>query len=337
MSKWGLLKGVGQGVAQAGNLLMADRMDQAKEKRLQKYQQELQNKQFEREDQIRAEDQGIQMQRDAQSQANFAQGRADQQANADRAFGLQEGQAKQSSELISRQMDQIDQEIEINGLALSDQKEIRELRAQVMAETDPVKKGQLYENYRIATGTDKDDKFSLVSAPEYDEDGVRTGTNLYTHNSRTNEIVPYMAGDGPQGRPSLSELLGGAAEGAAQPQGEAPDPASRGLLTPQQPPSPVSNERAAVQQGRDQNLAAVQQERAAEQEQAERDDFDKILGRVNQSNLAGVDGRTAPNAGALRRSVIANQDDLLKIIESPVSTDVQKDQARQLLQTISGR
>jgi hypothetical protein len=50
MSKWGLLSGFGQGLNQAGGIMMADKLDRMKEERLQRYQQELQSQQWARDD-----------------------------------------------------------------------------------------------------------------------------------------------------------------------------------------------------------------------------------------------------------------------------------------------
>jgi hypothetical protein len=252
MSKWGLLRGAGQGMAQAGNMLMADRIDQMKEQRLQKYQEGLQQKQFEREDTLIAnantredrilqEERDIDMQKAAIGQANRLLDRDDQIAREGQAQENFELTFEQSKALTEKQMKQIDQDIDLNSMALEDQREIRNLRTQITESQDPEEKAALYETYRILTGTDKDDKYSLHINPEYDPDtGERIGSSMYTHNSRTNVITPYGGAAQQDRSAELLRALGlpaegqeGAAAGSAQGStaGQS-NQTSRGLLNP---------------------------------------------------------------------------------------------------------
>jgi hypothetical protein len=213
MSKWGLLRGAGQGIAQAGTMLTADRLDQMKEERLQKYQKEMQGVQFEREDKLRAEDQGIQMQRDSLAQANLITDREDRRTDSDRSYSLQMEQFEQSKLLVDKQITRINQEIDMGRLDLDQRTQLNDLWNQMREAPDPETRDALYEQYRVLTGTDKDDRFSAVTLYGEENDmGVQTRQSGILNN-RTGQITPALPGSEGE-RPSLEDLMGApAAEG----------------------------------------------------------------------------------------------------------------------------
>lgn len=205
MSKWGLLRGAGQGVAQAGNMLMADRLDQAKEQRLQKYQESLQQKQFEREDKVRAEDRTDQQIRDAQQLSLRAGEIGLAQQNADRNYELDRDRLNQSSELVTRQLDQLDQQIEIGGIELEQVRGRDELRQKILSETDPEKRMQLMGDYASLANDFNTEPKTITSYGEVDEvTGQQTRVTMqWDAASRSwKPITPES------GRPSPEELMG---------------------------------------------------------------------------------------------------------------------------------
>lgn len=333
MSKWGLLRGAGQGVAQAGNMLMADRLDQMKEERLQKYQQGMQEKQFAREDTIRAqdtaqrnteraEDRSEREQSEVRQITMQANARVQDQANADRQFEV-------SNSLVNKQIEQINQEIDINGMEIDKQRDIKSVWDKIQETEDPAQLESLFDRYRRLTGTDKDDKYSLHSNPEFDPTtGERIGTSMYTHNSRTNEITPYMGGEA-QSRPSLAELLGGVADNAAQPQSEIAPVAPQGLLRPRSPEAEsVMARRDAEQQNAEQQRQ--QQESARLAERADQTLSSIELNVVGNGRATGI---PVPSKDQMRRY----EDQLLEVIESDTATSEQKTRARTLLQKIASK
>lgn len=345
MSKWGLLRGLGQGVAQAGTMLAADQFDRMKEERLEKYRQSAQQKQWERDDKTRAEDRNFAEQSELRGITERAQNRVQDQANLDRDYEQRQSQFKISSDLVNKQIQQINQEIDITSMELERQRDIQAVWDQIQDTEDEQQLENLFDRYRRLTGTDKDDRYSLHTVPEYDDMGERVGTTVYTHNSRTNEVTPYSGGAQQVDRGAqLREALGLSAAGAAatndnNQQAPSTQPWSMtnpggGLVRPQPPASP---ERDFVQTQREQQRTQAAENQRSRQERAERESFDVILGRVNQGAIGDIPGRAQPNSGTVRRNIIANQEELLRIIESPVATDIQKQQARNLLQSISGR
>lgn len=207
MSKWGLLRGAGQGIAQAGNMLMADRIDQMKEQRLQKYQEGMQQKQFDREDKLRKEDQGIQMQKDAIDQSNRLLDRDDRLAREGQAQDNFELTYDQSKALVDRQIEQINQEIDMTKLDLEQRTELNGLWNKIREAPDPETRDALYEQYRVLTGTDKDDRFSAVTLyGEENELGVQARQSGVL-NSRTGQITPALPGTAESARPPLEELI----------------------------------------------------------------------------------------------------------------------------------
>ncbi|MDP1931892.1 MAG: hypothetical protein Q8L60_10585 [Gammaproteobacteria bacterium] len=337
MSKWGLLRGAGQGAAQAGNMLMADTLDRMKEERLQKYQQGMQDKQFEREDTIRAEDQAIRSaerteDRNERELADVRQitlranERVQDQANVDRQFEV-------STSLVNRQIEQINQEIDLNGMELDRQRDIKSVWDKIQETEDPAQLETLFDRYRRLTGTDKDDKYSLHSIPEYDDMGERIGTDMYTHNSRTNEITPYIGGAA-QSRPSLAELLGTAADNAAQPQVDGQPAPTQGLLRPQ-PEAPRSPEAQSVLARREAEQQGAQQQRQQQESERAIKSADDTLSSI-ELNVVGngrATGIPVPSRDQMRRY----EDQLLQVIESDTATGEQKTRARTLLRQIEAK
>jgi len=207
MSKWGLLRGAGQGIAQAGTMLMGDKLDKMKEERLQAYQQKLQSQQFEREDKLRKEDQGIDTQKASIEQANRLLDRDDRLAREGQAQDNFELTFGQSKALVDRQITQINQEIDMTKLDLEQRTELNGLWNKIREAPDPETRDALYEQYRVLTGTDKDDRFSAVTLyGEENEQGIQTRQSGVL-NSRTGQITPALPGSAESARPSLEELI----------------------------------------------------------------------------------------------------------------------------------
>lgn len=247
MSKWGLLRGAGQGIAQAGNMLVADQFDRMKEERLEKYRQSAQQKQWERDDKTRAEDRNLAEQSELRGIAERAQGRVQDQQNLDRDFELRQEQFGINKNLVNRQLEQINQTIEITGMELSKQRDIKTVWDQIQKAEDPEELETLFDHYRRLTGTDKDDRYSLHTVPEYDDMGERVGTSMYTHNSRTNQITPHAGGNGNQPEDRAAALLN--ALGLSQ-DGETSEPVPGAASDParQQPPVDPYSMRSVTEQ-----------------------------------------------------------------------------------------
>ena len=348
-SRFGLLAGLGQGIAQAGTMMATNQFDKMKEERLQRYQQQMQEKQFEREDKVRAEDREVQQTRDAQKLAFDANVQLQNQSNADRSFGLAEGSAKlqqqqfeQNKQLVSSQISRINQEIDITGMELKKQKDIQGVWNEIQKASSPEELEPLYQKYRRMTGTDKDDTFSFNAIPEFDDVGQRVGTTLLTHNERTNEIVPYSPVDTSEDRMAAlrAELLGESDDPAAKNQSNVSQQqdvqqTSPGFLTPA-PAAPFSEERTAINNDRDQLQQRNLQQRTERKQQNEKESFDAILRAVeHEISDPGIPGRRQPNPGAAQREIIARQNDLLMVIESRNATNEQKEKARSLLQMLN--
>jgi len=107
-AKYGLLQGLGQGVAQAGNMLMIDALDRQKEERLQKYQQQMQKQQWDRDDKHRDEDQSYRTGRDIKTDAHNAA----QLENQAKTLTIRQ---EESTAAINK----VNQELEIGKLTLS--------------------------------------------------------------------------------------------------------------------------------------------------------------------------------------------------------------------------
>ena len=331
MSKWGLLRGLGQGVAQAGTMLAADQFDRMKEERLEKYRQSAQQKQWERDDQTRAEDRNFAEQSELRGITERAQNRVQDQANLDRDYEQRQSQFKISSDLVNKQIQQINQEIDITGMELERQRDIQNVWDQIQDTEDEQQLESLFDRYRRLTGTDKDDRYSLHTVPEYDDMGERVGTTVYTHNSRTNEVTPYSGNSQQVDRGAqLREALGLSPPGTTAPSTQ-PDQRSPAQTTENtgQPPDQYSMGSIAQQRG-----DAGAGERAAGllrritpnlQPQGQ---IAQIEARINME-LARNDGPPVNN-----RQLDDQRLALTRLIQNPETPEEIRDKARQLFDRI---
>lgn len=234
--KFGLLKGLGQGVAQAGDTLMKDKLDQMKEERLQAFQQKIQQQQFDRDDKVRGEDRQFAEETQARNLAFQSQAQVQGQQNWESEFGLRKDQFEQGSDLVKKQLEQMDQQIKITGMELGQVEARESLRQNILSETDPSRKQQLMGDYASMMSDFSDKPLTITAYGEMDEvSGQQTRTTMQW-DAGARKWVPVMAGAEQAERPSLEELLGGqpqASSGPSQTGGSQPTPETRnGIVGP---------------------------------------------------------------------------------------------------------
>jgi len=118
--KFGLLKGLGDGMAQTGNMLMVDKLDQMKQERIQSYQTKMQDRAFARDDANRVQDRGYQVEDNKVAQGNEDKrfGLLQEQFNVNTDQSTQELQLRQYQAVIATR--QINQALEIGAITLKD-------------------------------------------------------------------------------------------------------------------------------------------------------------------------------------------------------------------------
>lgn len=244
--KFGLLKGLGQGVAQAGDTLMKDKLDQMKEERLQAFQQKIQQQQFDRDDKLRGEDRQFAEETQARNLAFQSQAQVQGQQNWESEFGLRKDQFEQGSDLVKKQLEQMDQQIKITGMELGQVEARESLRQNILSETDPSRKQQLMGDYASMMSDFTDKPLTITAYGEMDEvSGQQTRTTMQW-DAGSRRWVPVMAGSAQPERPSLEELIeapaaDGQSAGAPGSEGN-PMPYQQGGLLRQPSSSELSQE-----------------------------------------------------------------------------------------------
>jgi hypothetical protein len=340
MGKFGLLQGLGVGVASSGDMIMKDRLDQMKEQRLQAYQDKIRKEDQGIRAQERTEDRTFAEQQELRGMAERTQNRLLDQQNVDRQFEFNEKQFDRSEEqfelnksLVNKQIERIGQEIDISGMELTRQRDIQKVWDQIQEadDSDQDTLNALFDRYRRLTGTDKDDRFSFHAIPEFDEiTGNRTGTTLYTHNSRTNQVSPYAGGnaqESPEQR--LERLLQGLQRDAQGGEGGGQSGGSASTNAPVRQPDPYSM--GAIAQERGDTGAA---ERAA-----------GLLRRITpnlqpEGQIAQIEDRInmvlsrSGGSPSNNRQLDEQRLALTRLIQSPDTPEEIRDQARQLFDRI---
>ena len=198
---WGLLQGLGQGLNQAGTMLMSNHFDKMKEERLRNFQskQSAQDRSF-------SADQNKLNREQSAEQAGLD--RTQNQTNSDRTYRLQEQQfthgremdrdqleiAKQNASANTNaaliQMAEAAQQVEINQFTIDQNKALQELwdKATDPAAPDPEKEAAATEYTRLVTMQEDDgENFQFGTVGQYDDNGYKTGEQLYRANRRTGE------------------------------------------------------------------------------------------------------------------------------------------------------
>jgi hypothetical protein len=220
-AKYGLLQGLGQGMSQAGAFGMQVTEDKRKQKWQEEFANKMQEKQWARDDTVRAGEQEFQKGLITDSQAyqdrvrEEQNNRADTQLAADQnrweqEFGLRENLFNLQTEQGQRQMDLLDQQIKIGELGLKDQQEMRALRSSIDEATDPGERESLIAKYvgRISDFKPYEPITITAYGPEDPDTGLQTRTTLQWDRD-TNKWTPVM-GEGQQTeRPSLESIIGG--------------------------------------------------------------------------------------------------------------------------------
>jgi len=196
--KFGLLKGLGDGMAQTGNMLMVDKLDQMKQERIQSYQTKMQDKAFARDDANRAQDRAYQVEDNAVAQGNEDKrfGLLQSQFNVNTDQSTQELQLRQDQARLATR--QIDQALEIGALNLQDATRVSSLYS-IIADPDatPDEVTSAISTMQNLKNTDPEKYSSITIYGEENEFGVqpRTSGILSSRTGRVAPAFPQGAGD----------------------------------------------------------------------------------------------------------------------------------------------
>ena len=205
--KFGLLKGLGDGLAQTGNMMMVDKLDQMKQERLQAYQTKMQDRQFARDDVTRAED-----------RKNQVEDRDLNQENTNRQFGLLRDQFA-----ADRSDTAFNQNLQTENLGMD--RERLDLTRQQLQQTIELGNLSLDEGRRL------EGLYSTIANPDSSEEqisgAIATLQNLKnTDPEKYSAITLYGEDDGSGYQPRTSGVLS-SRTGRVAPVGQ-PSPSAQG-------------------------------------------------------------------------------------------------------------
>lgn len=201
---YGLLKGFGQGLAQSGTMLAANQFDKMKEERFQTYQKAAEQRQNQRQDQIRSEDQAIRSTERAEDREERDSRFTQEQDNWDARFGLEE------RGLLRREMEsdrdyklrqdqfglasqQIQQQLEIGNLSLQESQRLRQINDVIInPDSAPEDVTRAVETLRNLKGGDPA-RYSAITLYEDGEDSFGQPIQIRQSgvlNQATGQVVP---------------------------------------------------------------------------------------------------------------------------------------------------
>jgi len=188
--KFGLLKGLGDGMAQTGNMLMVDKLDQMKQERIQSYQTKMQDRAFARDDANRVQDRGYQVEDNKVAQGNEDKrfGLLQEQFNVNTDQSTQELQLRQYQAVIATR--QINQALEIGALNLQDATRVSSLYS-IIADPDatPDEVTSAISTMQNLRNTDPEKYSAITLYGDENMSGVQNKTSGVL-SSRTGRITP---------------------------------------------------------------------------------------------------------------------------------------------------
>lgn len=207
LGKWGMLDGLGKSATQGASMIREEWLRQTKRKEQLQDQKTAQdftlardkaNQDFTLNRDKNLADQRLN-ERNSQNEwqsAENALNRSIDQARLD----LQESQQGLEKTRIEAIVKELEGRIKINDLSIEETEQLRDLRARAINEQDPTAQYQLLNTLQILQGQNPANRYSAVEQDVYDEDGYKTGENVYSFDRQSGTFSP----SGTNGMPSLN-------------------------------------------------------------------------------------------------------------------------------------